>query len=105
MANRKLGIKIEKKLKEQGISQKEFAEMIGVTQATMSRYITGLREPNLETLNKISEALGTTIDDLAGKNDNVEPNDYSTIKRLIARNAHKMTKEQRNKIINDLLKY
>ncbi len=91
-------------LKQQGITQKELAERVGITEASMSRYMHTNRIPKSEIIANIATALHTTSDYLLGTEDegNVET-DYPRIVRLIARNSATMTKEQKKAIINALL--
>ena len=91
-------------LKQQGVSQKELAERVGVTEATMSRYMHSERIPKSEIIANIATALHTTSDYLLGteKDGDIET-DYPRIVRLIARNAASMTKEQKSAIINALI--
>lgn len=49
-----------------GISQKELAAVIGIASASISRYVTGNREPDIRTLVKIAETLHVSIDELVG---------------------------------------
>ncbi len=49
---------------EKGLSQQELAEILGISQKTISGYEVGVREPNIETLIKIAIVLDTTVDDL-----------------------------------------
>ena len=41
-----MGLRISETLRNRGMTQKELAERIGVTEAVVSRYISGDREPN-----------------------------------------------------------
>ena len=43
-----------------GLTQEELAEKAGVTQAALSRYENGLREPDDQTLELLARALGVT---------------------------------------------
>lgn len=101
MANT-LGGRISELLLRQGVSQKELAERIGVTEASMSRYIKNEREPKAAIVANIATALHTTTDYLLGavKEDD---NEFATIKRLIARNAKSMTAKQKRELLSDLL--
>ena len=45
-----LGEKISEMLQKRGIQQKELAEQIGITEAAMSRYIAGTREPKPDVI-------------------------------------------------------
>lgn len=67
-----MGDNFNENLKEarikRGYSQKEVAEAIGVAKSTYSLYESGSREPNVQTIKKISDILNTTADTLLGLN-------------------------------------
>ena len=46
-----------------GLTQQDLSEMTGITQATISHYITGKATPSLYTADKIARCLGCTIED------------------------------------------
>ena len=50
--------KIAARLKELGLSQKDFALMVGKTQAEVSRWLSGTHNFTIRTLAKISTVLG-----------------------------------------------
>mgnify|MGYP004525105897 FL=1 len=50
--SKELGARISELLQKQGVSQKELAKRIGVTEAAMSRYISGTREPKPDVIAK-----------------------------------------------------
>ncbi|MGB3368058.1 MAG: helix-turn-helix transcriptional regulator [Acidaminobacteraceae bacterium] len=52
-----------------GITQKKLAQLSNITEASLSRYENGLREPKISTLIKISDVLDSTVDYLIGKTD------------------------------------
>ena len=52
--------RIEMQLRLKKMSQKDLAERLGVTEVTVSRWLNGERDPSIETLNRIAEALDTT---------------------------------------------
>ena len=60
-----------KKIKDvreaKGISGKELAETVGVTPSAITYYEQGLRNPTLETLGRIADALGVDHSDLISK--------------------------------------
>ena len=58
--------------KRHGISQSDMAIMLGIAQNSYSRYENGQRQPSIEMLQKMSEILGVTIDDLVD-DDNEKP--------------------------------
>lgn len=98
--SKELGKRISESLKKNNAQQKELAERIGITEAVMSRYISGDREPKPETLANIATALHTTSDYLLGiEHDEF---DYPRVRRIIARNASAMTDEEKRALINAL---
>lgn len=46
-------VNVLNKLKEKGVTQGELAKKIGISQPTISHFITGRRKPLLETAQKI----------------------------------------------------
>lgn len=46
------------------MSQTQLSEKVGVKRETISRYISGEKTPSSETLIKIADALGVTVDSL-----------------------------------------
>ena len=55
--------------KDSGMSQKEVAELVGVGASCYANYEQGIREPSLEILVKICEALDVSADFLLGIED------------------------------------
>ena len=61
-------------LKEQRISQKEIALCCGVSQPTVSEWVSGKKTPSLENLAKLSKRLGVSMNYLTGiENTNQAP--------------------------------
>ena len=56
-----IGVNIARKCKELKLSQKQLAEKTGLTEAGISRYISGQRLPRLDILLKIAAALDCTV--------------------------------------------
>lgn len=56
--------KIKALLKEQGITQRELAERAKITEASVSRYLSGQRVPGILTFASIAQALGVNINEL-----------------------------------------
>ena len=65
--SRELGRRIADLLHSKGMLQKELAERIGLTEAIMSRYFPGKRDPKPEVLANISTVLCTSSNYLLGK--------------------------------------
>ena len=49
---------------EKGFSQKEIAEKLGVSQPSYAQYENGKRNPKAETIKKIADALGVSIEEI-----------------------------------------
>ena len=68
-----MGEKFHENLKiareRKNLSQKELAEIIGVAKSTNSLYESGNREPNVQTIKRIADALNTSADELLGINE------------------------------------
>lgn len=68
-----MGDKFNENLKrareQRGYSQKEVAEKIGVAKSTYSLYESGNREPNVQTIKKLSDLLCVSADELLGIDD------------------------------------
>lgn len=53
--------KLDSALKERGLTQKQFAKMVGKTEAEVCRWLSGRHNFTIRTLAKISTALGIDI--------------------------------------------
>lgn len=62
------GEKIAKRRVEARLSQKELAEAIGVSQATMSRFESGETQPDYPTLRKMAERCGCKMSTMVPRN-------------------------------------
>lgn len=66
-------------LEDMDISQRDLANMVNVTETTISRYIHNEREPRTDILLKIAEALHTSIEYLVGKTNSRKPINISEL--------------------------
>lgn len=65
--NNDFGLKLKSYRKAKEMSQKDFAEFLGIPYRTYQNYESGSRYPkNMEVINKIASALGITAEDLLG---------------------------------------
>lgn len=102
--NAVLGTRISELLEQRGISQRELADRVGVTEASMSRYINGGRTPKAPILVNIAKELHTTSDYLLGHEvEDADPEtEYYRTQRAVARNANKWSKKQKADLVNAL---
>lgn len=98
--SKEFGQRLLSLLKKQGMTQKELADRVNTTEATLSRYISGDREPKADMLANIATALHTTSDFLLG----IEGDgfDFPKVERILARNSAKMTEKQKRALISAL---
>lgn len=93
-----LDIELVKRLmKLKNLSQKDLASMSGVTEAAMSRYLAGVRQPRADKVANMATALGATSDALLGRLE--FPPAPSELVRLVARNAGKIPDDVRMQLI------
>ena len=70
--SKEFGQRLLNQMKKQGISQRQLADRLNTTEASLSRYVNGEREPKADMLANIATALNTTSDYLLG----IENNDF-----------------------------
>lgn len=56
--------------KSKGVSQKDLAVALGVSQAAVSHWFKGDNSPNIEIVSKIADIFGLQISDLLGEREN-----------------------------------
>lgn len=83
-----LGRRITELLKMKGITQRELAEMIGVTEGSMARYIKGDRVPKALVVENIARALDTTALYLFGLENESKHDDKMTRHKAICDGIH-----------------
>ena len=62
-----MGARILTLLKQKGMTQRELANQIGVTEVSISRYISGARMPKANIVVYMADALNTTTDFILGR--------------------------------------
>lgn len=99
-----ISINIADVLRAKGMTQKELAESSGINEAAISHYVKGDRIPRGLNLTKIADALGVSTEDLKQENEITgRDHDLQVAKTLIARNASKMSKEEKLEFVSLLL--
>jgi len=92
-------------LKKNNLTQRELAGIVGISDVSMCRYVSGDRMPKGPVLADIARALHTTSEDLLGQDteDDPEMMFYQT-RRAIIRNAEKWSPEQKAELVNKLFR-
>ena len=62
-----IGARILPLMKKKGMTQRELANQIGVTEVSISRYISGARMPKANIVAYMADALNTTTDYILGR--------------------------------------
>ena len=100
-----VGNRIKKLLEQYNMTQRQFAEKVGVQETAISHYIKGDRRPRGAILLNIANVLHTTTDYLlSGKDNENNPNeDIELSYRILARNAKSMTLEEKQRFFKLLV--
>ena len=89
----KINARIKMLMEEKNMSQKELARLAGITEASMSKYISGTRTPRIDVIANISRALGVTADDLIGNTIESSNLGLAQLKVVLARGMETMKKK------------
>ncbi len=96
-------MKFEERLRmimnEQGLSQKELANKANITEASMSKYLSGERTPRADVIVNLSRALEISTDELLFDVDNNEAVNFIQAKTVLARGMGNMSDEEKAKLI------
>ena len=69
-----IGLKITQLRKNKGVTQKEMAKSLGISRSALSLYELNKREPDLDTIRKISDYLSVSTDYLIGNTNDSQKN-------------------------------
>ncbi|MFS0727068.1 helix-turn-helix domain-containing protein [Paenibacillus sp. 1P07SE] len=62
-----IGERIRELRKARGMTQKDLALILNSAKSTISQYENNINEPDLETVMKIADCFGVSVDDLLGR--------------------------------------
>ena len=100
-------MKFEERLKkmmiQQGLTQKELASRSGITEASMSKYLSGERTPRIDVIVNLANALVITTDELLGNDINEKAMSFFQAKTVLARGMETMSEEDKKQLIKFLL--
>ena len=92
-----LGENLKTVLDEQKVTQKDLAKKLNIAPTTLNGYISNKREPDLETLKNIAQALGVTVDYLLGVEGGMI--DLSAKEEALIWQLRRMTPSQRDVVV------
>lgn len=93
-----IGDRIKKARKAKGLNQKKFADSLELSQAAVSQFESGSRQPTPKTIEKMCSVLDITREELVGEKDN-----ESFEKAMLMRNLKGLSPEHIRKL-NELAK-
>lgn len=90
--------KVIELMKERRITQKQLAELSGINESSISRYLHSNQRPRMDVVVNIAKALKVETDYLLEDNEKIE-SAYTTISTAIARKGSELTPEEINSLI------
>lgn len=94
--------KVRELMKDAGITQKELSKKSGVSEASLSRYLSGSLKPRMDIIINVSKALGVSPGELTGDINAIKQDSYAETISIVARNRNKLTDEEKTEIIKVL---
>ncbi len=95
--------RIKMLMEERHLNQKELARLSGVTEASMSKYLSGERTPRIDVIVNIANALNVTTDELIGNEIENGNFDITRMKAVLARGMKNMSEDDRRELMLFLL--
>lgn len=97
--------KVKELMRVKNINQKELSQLSGITEASVSRYLTGDRTPRMDIIINFARALGVSVEYLLddSSDQQKEQSAYDNIAIAIARDGNNLTAEEMNKLIELIL--
>ena len=90
-------------MNERHYTQKELAEKTGITEASMSKYLSGERTPRIDVIVNLANALEITTDELLGNDIDEKAMTFFKAKTVLARGMESMSEEDKKKLMKFLL--
>ena len=95
--------KVQKIMNEHNLSQKQLSEMTHISEASLSRYISGRLEPRIDVVLSIAKALGVEPTELLSDfKQNNKKDVYQETLSIVARNKSQLTDEQKTQLVKVL---
>ena len=97
--------KVKELMTIKNINQKELSRLSGITEASVSRYLTGERTPRMDIIINFAKALGVSVEYLLDEDEKIQKKHsaYDNIAVAIARDGNNLTAEEMNKLIELIL--
>ena len=94
--------KVKELMKLNGINQKELSSLSGITESSISRYLSGDYSPRMDIIVNFAKAFNVSPDYFLDDDQKCD-SAYNAIATAIARKGNELTPEEKNKLILLLL--
>lgn len=96
---------IKKYRKKSGMTQKQVADKLNITQTGYGKYELNKSEPDIKTLKQLSRIFNTTIDNLVGNyvNETITINELTKVEQITIKKLFELQNEEDYKIIYDII--
>jgi len=84
--------------KQKGLTAKELAQMVGVSEVSITQYENGKRSPRRQVLEDLADALGTSVDYLLGKEEDPAMIDMDRVDKALLKELMDVTPLEKQKI-------
>ena len=95
--------RIKMLMEERHLTQKELANLSGITEASMSKYLSGERTPRVDVIVNLANALHVTTDELIGHDIEDDKMDLIRLKTVLARGMESISDKDKKELIKFLL--
>ena len=95
--------RVKKLMERDGISQRELAAQSGISESSISRYLSGELQPRMDILTNIAKVFGVTSSYLLGEEENLKEVDaFDETMCVVTRNKSKLNDQQKAELIKIL---
>ena len=96
--------KVKELMRNAGMTQKDLSKQSGVSEASLSRYLSGSLKPRMDIVINIAKVFGLDPQKLIDRNNNSKEQDlYKETVNVVARNRNQLSEKEKNEIIKILL--
>lgn len=81
-------LQMRKIRKQRNMTMRELGAAVGVSESSISLYETGKNEPDIQTISKIADVLGVSIDTLLGHEESVPEDEVMALRDQLRRDPN-----------------
>ena len=91
--------RLQQAISRSGMTQKELAEKVGITEAAVSHYLKGDRMPRSAVAVKLADVLNMSVDELMRGNTETS---FDEVYKIVARSAKQLDNDQKAALVRVL---